>query len=133
MSFKKILTDERDTQVSGQSAFIALKIYSLTAFIMAAVLFVSHGFNPAFEPMAITLVYSICFLTLTYALIFKFHDMLLLAKNKTVYYVVFSFIIVILAIFTLRLFSGEDDWICQNGQWVTHGHPDFSAPTAVCK
>lgn len=35
----------------------------------------------------------------------------------------------------LRLFvgGGEDTWICQNGQWVEHGHPSASMPTKPCQ
>jgi len=32
-----------------------------------------------------------------------------------------------------RLFSGEDNWICSNGQWIEHGHPSFPAPQEPCK
>jgi len=33
----------------------------------------------------------------------------------------------------LRLVAGEDDWICRDGKWVSHGQPSTSAPTAECK
>jgi hypothetical protein len=33
----------------------------------------------------------------------------------------------------IRLFSGEDDWICQDGKWVKHGHPVTAQPTTECK
>jgi len=33
----------------------------------------------------------------------------------------------------VRFSSGpEDDWICENGQWIKHGHPDFSMPHYQC-
>jgi len=133
MILQKIFTDERDIQVSGQSALMALKIYSLTASLIAAILYSSRSLNPSYEAVAITLLYSFCFLIFAYALIFKFHDRLLLTKRKALYCYIISVIVVAAAILTLRLFSGEDNWICQNGQWVAHGHPDFSAPTTVCR
>lgn len=53
---------------------------------------------------------------------------------KLVIVVVTTIILAIFAsIFTLRLFSGEDRWVCQKGEWVQHGHPDFPAPTIPCK
>lgn len=46
-------------------------------------------------------------------------------------------IIVILATATLiiigiRFLSGEDTWLCQNGQWVKHGMPRAPMPTEGC-
>lgn len=46
-------------------------------------------------------------------------------------------IIVILAaaaiiIIGIRFLSGEDNWICQNGQWVKHGKPSAPMPTEGC-
>jgi hypothetical protein len=32
----------------------------------------------------------------------------------------------------LRLLSGEDDWICANGEWIKHGAPDAPKPTEPC-
>ena len=32
----------------------------------------------------------------------------------------------------IRLISGEDDWICQNGEWVKHGMPSAPKPTTPC-
>lgn len=37
-----------------------------------------------------------------------------------------------LAIFGLRLLSGEDNWICQNNEWVKHGNPSAPQPTEPC-
>lgn len=48
-----------------------------------------------------------------------------------------SITIIILAgtalLFGMRFLDGsEDDWICQNGEWVKHGHPDSAKPTSLC-
>jgi len=32
----------------------------------------------------------------------------------------------------IRFFSGEDDWICQNGEWVKHGNPSAEKPVGNC-
>jgi len=34
--------------------------------------------------------------------------------------------------FGIRVFSGEDNWICQNGQWVKHGSPSAPKPQTPC-
>lgn len=42
-------------------------------------------------------------------------------------------IVVIAAVFVaLRVFTPEDNWICDNGQWVKHGNPDTAKPTTEC-
>lgn len=53
-------------------------------------------------------------------------------KNKKKF-IIAVILVLVLVIFTIRLFSGEDDWICSNGQWIEHGHPSFPAPTVPCK
>jgi uncharacterized membrane protein len=32
----------------------------------------------------------------------------------------------------LRLLSSEDDWLCNNGQWIKHGNPQVPQPTVPC-
>jgi hypothetical protein len=42
-------------------------------------------------------------------------------------------IVVLIAIVgILRIVSGEDTWICQDGQWIQHGHPSSAMPTEPC-
>jgi len=40
--------------------------------------------------------------------------------------------LVVALIATLRLFSGEDAWICENGTWIKHGNPDGPPPRRPC-
>jgi len=37
-------------------------------------------------------------------------------------------------IFFIRFVLGgpEDSWICDKGQWITHGHPSYSKPQSPC-
>jgi len=51
--------------------------------------------------------------------------------------ILFAFVGVILAIglliFTIRLFSGNEDfWFCQEGVWVKHGNPAAPMPSENC-
>ncbi|MFA5248633.1 MAG: GerMN domain-containing protein [Patescibacteria group bacterium] len=39
----------------------------------------------------------------------------------------------IIALVLIRGLSGEDNWICANGQWIKHGEPSASRPTVVCQ
>ncbi len=41
-------------------------------------------------------------------------------------------VIVVFGVLAARMLAGEDDWICKNGQWIMHGHPDGVAPTVPC-
>ena len=54
-------------------------------------------------------------------------------RRKTLYLIVVVIIFLFLSIFTFRVFSGEDSWMCENGEWIEHGHPSFPAPNKECK
>lgn len=43
-------------------------------------------------------------------------------------------IISMIGILAVRIFLGgdEDTWLCENGQWVQHGHPSAPMPTTGC-
>ncbi|MFA5777541.1 MAG: Gmad2 immunoglobulin-like domain-containing protein [Parcubacteria group bacterium] len=48
---------------------------------------------------------------------------------------IFGGIIILLAgavLLGIRFFSGEDNWICQNGEWIKHGNPNAEKPTTGC-
>jgi hypothetical protein len=45
---------------------------------------------------------------------------------------VFIFAVILMAVFGLRFLSGEDNWICRNGEWVKHGNPSAPKPTESC-
>jgi hypothetical protein len=50
---------------------------------------------------------------------------------------IYIMLIALLAIFMLfvgiRIFSSEDTWICENGDWVRHGNPAASMPLELCE
>jgi len=52
---------------------------------------------------------------------------------KTILKFFFTIVIALIVIFGfVRLFSGEDDWICQNGEWIKHGAPSAGPPNKKC-
>lgn len=54
-------------------------------------------------------------------------------KKKMVLTIILLAIIIIGGVVLgLRLISGEDDWICDNGKWVKHGNPSSPMPTKPC-
>jgi uncharacterized membrane protein len=130
---KEVVADERDYEIAGHAARWAMNIFSLLACVLVFLLFALRDTNPYYQPVGAALAYSVCFMLIIYSLIFKYYAKLSLGKNRKIYAVIGIIIIIIMAVFGLRLFSGEDNWICQNHQWVRHGQPDFPAPTLPCK
>ncbi len=53
--------------------------------------------------------------------------------KKTVLIILGLLSIVFLAILVVRGITGEDTWICQDGEWVKHGNPSAPQPTGTCK
>jgi glucan phosphoethanolaminetransferase (alkaline phosphatase superfamily) len=130
---KEIIADERDYEIGGRAALLTIQIYAWIATISMLIMYSLRDLNPAYEPVAMTLAYSTCLLMIAYGLIFKFKSRAKFSQSKNGF-IIFVIILAILgAIFTLRLFSGEDNWICKDGKWIEHGHPSFSAPVSVCK
>lgn len=52
--------------------------------------------------------------------------------TKTILIILAIVVVAGLAIFGVRLWSGEDNWICQDGEWVKHGNPSAAKPTEGC-
>lgn len=129
----EIIADERDFIIGGKSALWAMQIYSWLAVISMFILYAYKDINPAYKAIALTLAFSTCFLMLLYGIIFRYYNKIIFHNKKYLFILFFSIFFIILTIFTVRLFSGEDNWICQNGQWIMHGHPDFPMPTALCQ
>lgn len=128
---KEVIADERDYEVGGNAARWTIQIYSWIALIAMFILYANKNINPAYEIIASVLAYSTCLLMLTYSIIFSYQQSPLM-KNKVFYIILAIILFTILLIGGIRLFSGEDNWICENGQWIQHGHPDFPAPTVQC-
>lgn len=51
---------------------------------------------------------------------------------KKINIVIAAILVVLIVILGVRFLSGEDNWICQNGEWVKHGNPSASKPTKPC-
>jgi hypothetical protein len=55
-----------------------------------------------------------------------------MSNKNTVIIIVSIIILAFIIIAGLRFVSLEDNWICQNGQWIRHGNPSAPVPTAGC-
>ena len=129
----EIIADERDYATAGRSALLAMQIYSWLAVIAMFILYAFRDINPAYEPIAITLAFSTCLLMILYSMIFRYYNKFSFSDKKLIYIIFVILFFIILAIASIRLFSGEDNWICKDGQWIKHGQPDFPAPTVPCQ
>ncbi len=38
----------------------------------------------------------------------------------------------IIVLVGMKTFSGEDTWICSDGEWIKHGNPSTPKPTTQC-
>jgi len=130
---KEVIADERDYILAGKSASAAIQIYSWIAVVAMFILYAFKHLNPVYEPVAMTLAYSTCLLMVVYSLIFKFQNKIKFTPSKNKFLIIIIVLSVVFGIFTIRLFSGEDNWVCQNGQWTKHGNPSFDAPKSICK
>lgn len=52
--------------------------------------------------------------------------------NSKMKWVLFLIILIAIVILCLRIFSQEDDWVCQRGEWVKHGNPTEAIPNRQC-
>jgi len=128
-----IVADERDYALAGKSAFLALQIYSWISVVAMVAFYSLRDINPSYESIGMTLAFSTCILTIIYSLIFHFYNGISFSKNKNKYIIFVIILAIFIGFFSIRFFSGEDNWICKDGQWVKHGNPDFPAPTVECK
>jgi len=130
---KGVIADERDYATGGKSALLAIQIYAWIATLSMFILYALRDINPAYEPIAMTLAFSTCILMLVYAFVFRYLSNFKFSAKKNIYLIFVLILSIILAIGTLRLFSGEDDWMCKDGTWQKHGQPSFPAPNVECK
>jgi uncharacterized membrane protein len=129
----EVIADERDYATAGKAALWAIQVYSWLAVVAMLLFYAERDLNPAYEPMAMVLAYSACLLILVYAIIFRYLNRVSFSSKKLIYIVAAIVLLMAVAAVSLRLFSGEDNWICVQGVWQQHGHPSFSAPSTICK
>jgi len=51
---------------------------------------------------------------------------------KKVNIIITAVLVVLIALLGVRFLSGEDNWICKNGEWIKHGNPSAPKPTKPC-
>jgi len=132
-SVKEVMADERDWALGGKAALAAMQVYSWVAVVAMFVFYGLKDINPSYEPIGMTLAYSTMVLMLSYAVIYRYYDKFSLTDKKLLYSLFMLLLFGAMFVVSVRALSGEDTWVCENGEWTEHGHPDFPAPRAECK
>jgi uncharacterized membrane protein len=69
-----VIADERDYQIGGRSALLAIQLTSWIGVIIMFILYALNDTNPFYQPIAMTLAFSVCALMLTYSAVFKYYS-----------------------------------------------------------
>ncbi len=130
---KGVLADERDYEVGGKAARAAIAIFSWIAVLMMFYFMAYKNTNPSYEAIAMTLAYSVCAVLFIYTGAFYYYGKISFKDHKIAATVALIFLLLVFATLAMRLLSGEDSWVCKDGQWIKHGVPSAPTPTAECK
>lgn len=130
---KEVLADERDMEIGGKAAMLAIRIFGWISIFPIFALYAFRDRNPSYEPIGMTLAFSVCILMLLYSAIFRFYHKMKFSDKRMIYTIFVLIGFFVFAVMSLRVFSGEDDWMCKDGKWVEHGHPSFPAPSEPCR
>lgn len=70
----EVIIDERDYQIGGKSALLSIQLTSWIGVIVMFILYALSDANHFYQPIAMTLAFSVCILMLTYSIIFKYYS-----------------------------------------------------------
>ena len=129
---KGVLADERDYAMAGKAALLAIQVFGWLAAVATLIFYSQRALNPMYETIGLTLSYSVLFLFLVYGVVFRYYNKFKF-DNKKIYLFIAILVVLLFTLFGVRLLSGEDNWICKDGQWQKHGNPSFAAPNTECK
>lgn len=129
----EVIADERDKHVAGQAALAAMYVFCFLAAIISLAAFAMRDINQTNETIALTLAYSACLVLIVYLIAYRLYNRWEVMKRKGLIVTLGLIFLALVALGGLRLLSPEDDWICQDGQWVKHGQPEIPMPTTPCE
>ncbi|MCL4367409.1 SdpI family protein [Patescibacteria group bacterium] len=96
-------------------------------FVVAGIITVIEGIVIWFAP---GIIFASIILAALLPIIYSFLLFKNMVEKMKVVYLALG--IIIFALIFIRLVSGEDNWVCQNGQWVKHGNPSTQMPLSTC-
>lgn len=132
----EVVADERDYKLAGEAARWTMTVFAVLGSLGSFLLLTARGYYPEFEVAGSVLAYAVCALLIVYSLAFKwlqYRGSEVSRGRKAVYAVLGLLIATGVVALGLRLFSGEDTWLCKDGQWVKHGNPASPAPNRLCR
>jgi uncharacterized membrane protein len=130
---KGVIADERDYTLGGKAALLAIQAYSWVAVVAMFIFYALRDLNPSYESIGMTLAFSTMILLLVYATVFRYYERISFTDKKFMYSLVMLLLFAALFVAGVRGLSGEDGWICEDGKWIEHGHPDFAPPEIKCE
>jgi len=130
---KGVVLDERDKVLTGEAFRQAVYGYALLATLIICLLSLSPIAKPEYSIIFITFIVSIAVIFILQKLFYIYYQKFAVLEKKKIYIIIGIIILSMLLLGLVRFFSGEDDWICQNGRWVAHGQPESSVPNIECK
>ena len=132
----EVVVDERDYKLAGEAARWAMTVFAILGSLGSFLLLTARGYYPEFEVAGSVLAYAVCALLIVYSLAFKWLQQRgsEVSRSRKVLYLFLGLLVAAgVVVLGLRLFTGEDTWVCQNGQWIKHGNPASPAPDRLCR
>lgn len=102
--------------------------YASWCFVMAGILTLIEAYAIWYAP---AVIFGSILLAVLLPCVYSF--LLFKKQAHKMKFVYLGLAVVCAALVTLRLAGGEDDWICNQGEWVKHGHPSSAQPATPCK
>lgn len=130
---EEVLADERDYTIGGRAALLSMQVFAWIGALGSFFFYALRDTNPAYEPIGMTLAFSTCALLFLYTLIFRFYNHVAMTDRRLIFGAFALALILGAFVASARFLTGEDTWICQNGEWVMHGAPSFPAPEVPCE
>lgn len=130
---KEVVLDERDKALTGEAFQQAVYGYALLATLTICLLSLSPIIKSEYSIIFITFIVSITVIFILQKLFYIYYQKFAVLEKKKIYIIIGVIMFLILLFGLVRFFSGEDEWLCQDGQWVAHGQPESAAPTTECK
>lgn len=97
-------------------------------FVIAGILTLAEAFFIWYAP---AVIFGSILLAVILPMVYSF--LLYKKAAKKMKFVFLGLVVLILALAFLRGVSGEDDWMCKDGQWVQHGNPSAPMPVKACQ
>ena len=129
---KEVVADERDYKIAGDAARYAVTVFVFLAVVASFILMSLKDVDIVYTVVGIVLAYSACFLMLFYSLTYVYLNKAVPIVRRLSFIVVAIVIILIFILASLRLFTSEDTWVCEGGQWIKYGQPDINIPVEPC-